>query len=1048
MTLFVFATKSLLATHIVGGELYYTKTSGDYYDLTLKLYFDCYNGSDQAIGADSTASTLFIREVNSGNFIQTLESSLYSASFVNFAYANPCLQAPGDVCVREAVYKYTTSLPPIDGGYEIIYQRCCRNSTILNISSPGDVGTTLNLFIPGSDVVETNSSPRYNLVPPSYTCVNVPLVFDHSATDPDGDQIVYEFCSAFDGASSSGPKPSISDALSSYGNVPYSGAYSGANPIDGSPQFTIDPATGILTGTPTKTGQFVIAICAYEYRNGVLLSVNKRDYQFNVLNCGSPIAAFPTQTNLCDGMTFNFQNNSFNATTFNWTFGDNSSSTIANPTHTYVDTGAYPVTLIVTNNLAGCADTITKTVHAYPKLAPTFSASGSQCLDLNSFNFSAGGIYDPSATFSWNFGNATPANANGVSLNSVNNVSFTSSGTQTVSVTVSQFVCTKTLSSTINILPEPRPTFITPELQCIGSDIPIQIVSSGNSNITDTTWLLPPEATLTNSNLLSATIHFSDTGKFEVGIIASNSFGCVDTTKVNLFAYPKFAPTFNIPAPQCILGNSFNFSASGLFTPNATFSWNFGINATPINMQGAVANNISFDTAGDYPIVLTGYQYQCEQKDTQFIHVVQMPVASISGQNQFCEGTTYYFTEESFPCTSVSWNFGDPATNSDTSTAFAPNYTYPDTGKYMVTLTAGNEGLCYKTIQQQFNIQPLVRPHFNKPVDNCISNAIYSFSAGGIYGSDATFTWDFSEGGTPASSNQITVNPVTYIHEGNFPVSLFISEFGCLKEYKDTVRIFPEPIPYFNKSDSGCTPITVRFADSSFSATPKTYTWSFGDGNYSTDSVATHTYTKGGLYDVTLTINTNSGCIATRTFTIKNAIDAWVLPVAGLKTDSTERSLFEPRFLFSDLSEGAEECLIDFGDGQNTSGCNVLHTYPDTGWYEYTQIVKNHHGCSDTLKGKIYVRPDFSFYVPNAFTPNRDELNDIFRPVTFGVKQYRLLIYDRWGQLIFETDNVKEGWDGTKNGKPFGQDVYVYMIDLTSVFDVTYHKVGRVTLVR
>ena len=112
---------------------------------------------------------------------------IMEASKIPVTINNPCLQAPPNVCVEEAVYTVNVNLPPIAGGYNIAYQRCCRNQSIVNLTNPSSEGSTYYVAIPESALSSCNSSPYFNEFPPLALCIGEELVFDHSATDPDGD---------------------------------------------------------------------------------------------------------------------------------------------------------------------------------------------------------------------------------------------------------------------------------------------------------------------------------------------------------------------------------------------------------------------------------------------------------------------------------------------------------------------------------------------------------------------------------------------------------------------------------------------------------------------------------------------------------------------------------------------------------------------------------------------------------------------------------------------------------------------------------------------
>src|SRR4051812_38650650 len=184
LILFALIVQKSFATHIVGGEIYYDYLGGSNYRITLKVYRDCYTG----MAPYDNPATIFIFN-SSGAFIDSVEIPFPGSVTLPVTISNPCFTPPTNICVEEAVYVTTVHLPNSPGGYNIVYQRCCRNNTILNLISPGSVGSTYMAHIPDNTVAPGNSSPRYNNFPPIFLCSGVPLLFDHSATDPDGDSL-------------------------------------------------------------------------------------------------------------------------------------------------------------------------------------------------------------------------------------------------------------------------------------------------------------------------------------------------------------------------------------------------------------------------------------------------------------------------------------------------------------------------------------------------------------------------------------------------------------------------------------------------------------------------------------------------------------------------------------------------------------------------------------------------------------------------------------------------------------------------------------------
>lgn len=271
------------ATHVVGGSLTYVYMGGSTYVVTLKLYRDCGPGTAALPGS----VTIQVRGNNGATFnpSKNFTMPLVSASYVPSSL-DPCAVPPNPMpCVQEGIYTATvTNLPANLGGYHLYYQVCCRNGSVQNITNPLNTGSSFYTHIPNNtQPVNNNSSAVFNLFPPLFICVNQPFTFNHAATDPDGDSLVYGLYQPYSDATA----PTFPGNIANFSTVNWAGGYNTANPLGPTP-FTINPTTGLLTGTPGTLGQFVVGVVVKEYRNGVLISQTIRDFQFNVLNCPQP----------------------------------------------------------------------------------------------------------------------------------------------------------------------------------------------------------------------------------------------------------------------------------------------------------------------------------------------------------------------------------------------------------------------------------------------------------------------------------------------------------------------------------------------------------------------------------------------------------------------------------------------------------------------------------------------------------------------------------------------------------------------------------------
>jgi gliding motility-associated-like protein len=551
------------SAHLVGGEIYYECLGGDQYRITLKVYRDCYT----ITGADFDNPANIAIYDDDGDLIENITAPFSGSQQLEVTINDPCLQAPPDVCVEEAIYTVTTTLPYLEGGYHISYQRCCRNPTIVNLQNPEDLGSTYYVHISEEALNSCNSNPRYNSFPPLALCTGEPLVYDHSAFDPDGDQLVYSLCTPYHGGDQINPMP-VPPLGPPYAPIIWSGIFSDAYPLDASPQLSIDPVTGVLTGTPTQIGQYVVGVCVEEYRNGQLISVNKRDFQFNVVSCESNIAAIippqPIFHDPCDGLTVDFGNQSVNAQYYHWDFGVDflvdDTSNIEAPLYTYPDTGLYSVQLIANPGFV-CADTTYRDVVVYNDVTVSILLDGEQCFDANSINFAPIGDFGSGATFYWEFENAQPATSTDMSPQGI---TFNSVGEFEVSVTVTEAACTDQNSTTVEMYPRPEAYY---PAEPISGCAPLGILyedSSYAGTPYQAIWEFSDGTTLEGERVFHT---FTEEGFYDVSLTIWTTSGCVDTST---FFVPNAAQVFPVPTAllevepdtQFIFEPTFEFTGS------------------------------------------------------------------------------------------------------------------------------------------------------------------------------------------------------------------------------------------------------------------------------------------------------------------------------------------------------------------------------------------------------------------------------------------------------------------------------------------------------
>ncbi len=421
--------------------------------------------------------------------------------------------------------------------------------------------------------------------------------------------------------------------------------------------------------------------------------------------------------------------------------------------------------------------------------------------------------------------------------------------------------------------------------------------------------------------------------------------------------------------------------------------------------------------------------------------VVQV-ISAIADQDAatLCSGLSVTFNNNSTNGDFYHWDFGVPGVANDTSSLAEPAFTFPQAGTYTVTLVANPGWPCADTSVNTFALSPPVTVSFIAPPINCIDEQPLTLQATGNFTSAASVVWGLGAGSAPDSDQPIT-HP-TFPANGTFAVDVTVTENGCTDSFTDSVTIHPRPVPLFTADTAGCIPLDARFTNLSSAWTPMSYLWDFGDGGTSTDADPQHTYTTEGFFDVRLAVSTSDGCIATETLTRPALVQVWPQPYARFAVDPAVASLMQPVIEVNDLSEGTYQWDFEL-DGLHFDTTHFTYTFDDAGWHAITLIATSGLGCSDTTSLPVFVGGHF-FYAPNAFSPDGDGVNEVWRPSVRGARFYRLELFDRWGQVRFSTTDPKSGWDG--EGLPPG--IYAYKAWLSEWGPLEYEYNGSVLLVR
>lgn len=756
----------LFASHLTGGKITYRYLGSNKYEITLHIYRDCGSGLSTTPFDNPAVISIFDKGTN--NLVYNSAVALKSVSVVPVNVANPCFIPPAGICLDVGTYVDTVQLNPNAFGYTITHQRYARNASILNIVLPSNDGITLTTDIPP----QTNNTPQFINSPPIFICLTDTFKYSFASTDSDGDILKYNLCTPLIGASNFTQMPNPASPPP-YLPVIWSSTFSATNPIPNSGGITLNQTTGQFKFKPSMQGQYAIGVCVEEYRNNVLINTNRLELQFNVVMCFLT-SSIPTATNLCEGLTIPFQNNSSNANAFHWNFGDLTTSADTSnqfsPTYTYPGYGTYTVSLTVFNTAYGfCKDSTKKIINVHPLLSPTLQPTYSSCFKNNNFNFNVGGSFDPLANFNWNF---TPNSSSPNTLINNANAHFTTPSSKTISVIVNQFGCKDTLYSTV--------TFTNPvafiddlDLNCNDKNLVFENLSEGATSFF---WNFgDPTSNTDTSSLAIPSYIYPAFGTYTISLIAYEGI-CSDTAKTVINVFPKLQiNNINTIQEQCWKNNSFNFIPTGVWSNTATFSWSFGNNANPNQSNLQIPPSVHFTSPNYHVITYSVSENGCTKKAQAVVKVKPSPKAeAMLSDSTGCEPLQIKFAipVDSNIVVQPLWII-----NTNTFVTDSVTYNFYNSGVYSYSLIVTNNYNCTDTLSKtnyiQINPTPKVKS-FANPFYASILDPQITFLDSTILTHNTNY--NFGDGATSSQTNTVH----SYQSTGEFNYSLIVStQYGC-----------------------------------------------------------------------------------------------------------------------------------------------------------------------------------------------------------------------------------------------------------------------------
>lgn len=539
---------------------------------------------------------------------------------------------------------------------------------------------------------------------------------------------------------------------------------------------------------------------------------------------------------------------------------------------------------------------------------------------------------------------------------------------------------------------------------------------------------------------------------YTVSMTAISPYGCQNTHTASVFVLPKSTAAFssNVYAGCAPLTTMFNNTSVGAIN----YQWYFGDGATTNTFSPShVYQNMGAIAQNYYASLVATDANGCKDSVIRILNVY--PQASYNYQLLPDSGCTPLIVNiPTAPgATSYLWDFGD----GQMGTGPNPQHTFinntSSTVIYTVILISTNSYGCTDTVSKTVKVFPRPLVNFSAgPLTQTYPSATINFNNNSSTGYN--YTWTLGDG---TIVNSYSLAPYTYTTWGVYSIKLLVSTDHCSDSLLQNITIIPPiPIADFVGSKKGCQPLDVSFSNQSIYAT--SYVWDFGDGNTTSVQNPTHTFNVPGTYTISLTVYGPGG---TAILKKNDSVTVYEKPFAYFVANPILVYVPNDPVYFVNQSQNAVSYTWDFGDNNTSNEINPKYYYKEFGDYQVTLIAESVNGCLDTflLEDKIKAEAVTGVEIPNAFTPNpngpydgeydpKSLNNDIFHPNLTGVVEYEIMIYNKWGELLFTTTNQKIGWDGYYKGKLCPEDTYIYKLNLLTTDAKQIQKAGDFLLIR
>ena len=688
--------------------------------------------------------------------------------------------------------------------------------------------------------------------------------------------------------------------------------------------------------------------------------------------------------------TVSFTNQSTGSGSMLWNFGDGTTSTLLNPSHTYTAAGSYTVSLTITNG-TGCSETVT--LPNYIQIdTPQVALTGLPVNGCAPVTITPTALVTSNhniSSYSWNFGDGGTSNA------ATPSHTYTATGNYTVTLVYTTAEgCTDSvvMVNAVQVGTKPAANFsVNPTNVCAFQNVSFTDNSTGN--VDQWLWTFGDGGSSTSQN---PTYQYSDTGWFHVQLIVYNNT-CPDTLRITNAVHIK--PPIAAFSVQNNCDNKYRKTFVDGSVGATTWSWNFGDGNTS-TLQNPVH---TYGATGSYPVTLTVTNDTCSHSYTLTVRVIDEQANFTTADTIICRNQTASFVSAGINGSNITnwnWNFGD---GSSANTDSAATHVYTSSGAYNVSLIITDLLGCSDTASRGITVYgPTANFTVSSPV-SCLYNNSTTFT--NLSTTDGThpitkWTWNYGDGTIDSSSVSPAIH--SYAAAGNYNVSLLVEDsYGCTGILNQPAGvIISQPDADFYSADTiTCTGRPITFTNTS-TGTGLQYAWTFGDGNISSVVNPIHNYGSIGTYSIGLTVTDQYGCVDSLA---KPNYVAISFPQAMMMISDSVSTCPPLLVNFSHQSTDYTSLTWDFGDGTGSTVDSPSHFYTSAGTFDAILTVRGPGGCMDTAMKRIVISgPSGSF----SYTPltGCKPLTVNFTGVTQNNATYTWDFAD--GTIIVTTDSL------------------------------------------